>query len=165
MAAARCNNFRQSIYCFHHEWSTDSTSLAKTCKHNGPMRGLFALCHSSRVFVATMRHESAFRQELIAVMVLIPSAAIVRLPTVERVMPIATTLLVLLVKLANSGIEATIDRISLDGHELSGRAKDRDSAAVAVAVLCDRVDHAVQPTGLGLEKDAVPSAQPARSPV
>ncbi|SIT41868.1 Diacylglycerol kinase [Paraburkholderia piptadeniae] len=98
------------------------------------MRGLFALRHSYRVFVATVPHESAFRQELIAAMVVIPSAAIVPLPTVERAMPVATTLLVLLVELANSGIEATIDRISPDGHDLSGRAKDCGSTAVTVAV-------------------------------
>ncbi|SEI70988.1 diacylglycerol kinase [Paraburkholderia diazotrophica] len=115
--------------------STDSTSPAKTCKRNGPLRGLFALRHSYRGFVATVRHESAFRQELIAAMVLIPSAAIVPLPTVERVMLVATTLLVLLVELVNSGIEATVDRISPDRHELSGRAKDCGSAAVTVAVL------------------------------
>jgi len=85
----------------------------------------------------TWRTESAFRQEGVLAIVLIPAALFVPVTAVERVMLIASVLLVLLVELLNSAIEAVVDRISLDRHELSRRAKDCGSAAVLIAlVIC-----------------------------
>lgn len=104
-------------------------------RHNGLLHGLFALRYSYRGFVGTWQSESAFRQEVIAAVVLVPCAVFVPLPALERLLLVATTLLVLLVELLNSAIEAAIDRISLERHDLSGRAKDCGSAAVTIAIL------------------------------
>jgi diacylglycerol kinase (ATP) len=81
------------------------------------------------------RHESAFRQEIMLAVVLIPVALLMRVTAVERALLIATLLLVIIVELLNSSIEAAIDRISFDLHLLSRRAKDLGSAAVLVALL------------------------------
>jgi diacylglycerol kinase (ATP) len=84
---------------------------------------------------AAWHHESAFRQEIALACVLLPVAFAVPMPGVERALLAATVLLVLVVELLNSGVEAAIDRISLDHHPLSGRAKDIGSAAVLVALV------------------------------
>jgi diacylglycerol kinase (ATP) len=81
------------------------------------------------------RHESAFRQEILLAMVLIPAAFFVPVSAVERALLISTVLLVIIVELLNSSVEAAIDRISFDLHSLSRRAKDLGSAAVLVALL------------------------------
>lgn len=80
------------------------------------------------------KHESAFRQELLLAAILIPLACALRVSAVERALLIAAVLLVLLVELLNSSVEAAVDRISLDRHSLSKRAKDLGSAAVLVAL-------------------------------
>ncbi|MGF6754588.1 diacylglycerol kinase [Paraburkholderia sp. GAS334] len=104
-------------------------------RRTGPLRALFALRHSWNGIVATLRVESAFRQEVALAAILLPAALFVPVSPVGRVLLIVSVLLVLLVELLNSGIEAAIDRISLDRHELSGRAKDCGSAAVMIALL------------------------------
>ncbi len=81
------------------------------------------------------RHESAFRQEIVMAAVLLPVAFAVPMPGVERALLAASVLLVIVVELLNSGVEAAIDRISFDHHALSKRAKDIGSAAVLVALL------------------------------
>jgi diacylglycerol kinase (ATP) len=81
------------------------------------------------------RHESAFRQEILLAMVLVPAACLARIGTTERAMLIGSVLLVLIVELLNSSVEAAIDRISFEHHSLSKRAKDIGSAAVFVALL------------------------------
>jgi len=86
------------------------------------------------------RHESAFRQEAWLAAVLLPLAFVVGHGWVEVSLLAGTVLLVLIVELLNSAIEALADRVSLDLHELSGRAKDLGSAAVFVSlVLCGAV--------------------------
>ena len=80
-------------------------------------------------------HESAFRQEVLLAAVLIPLACYVKMSGLERAALIASPLLVIVVELLNSSVEAAIDRISLDRHRLSKRAKDLGSAAVFVALL------------------------------
>ncbi len=80
------------------------------------------------------RHESAFRQELLIAAVMIPVAFVLPVTAVERAMLIAVVLLVLIVELLNSSVEAAIDRISFDHHNLSKRAKDIGSAAVFVSL-------------------------------
>jgi len=81
------------------------------------------------------RHESAFRQEIFLAATLIPIACLVPLPATERALLIGSVLLVLVVELLNSSVEAAIDRISLDRHSLSKRAKDLGSAAVLVTLV------------------------------
>jgi len=82
------------------------------------------------------RLESAFRQELALAAVLIPAALLLRVAPSGRALLLASVILVLIVEILNSAIEATIDRISLDNHELARRAKDLGSAAVMLSLVC-----------------------------
>ncbi|OWQ48116.1 diacylglycerol kinase [Roseateles sp. So40a] len=78
--------------------------------------------------------ESAFRQEVAVAIVLMPLALWLGGNGVERALLISSIWLVLIVELLNSALEAAIDRISFDRHELSKRAKDMGSAAVLLAI-------------------------------
>jgi len=98
-------------------------------------RVLQATRHSARGLAAAWRHESAFRQEVLLALPMLPAALWLGTTWLERAALVGSVLLVLIVELLNSGIEAAIDRISLDLHELSGRAKDYGSAAVMLALL------------------------------
>lgn len=83
------------------------------------------------------RHEHAFRQELLGAAILLPIACVIPATPVERVLLIGSVLLVLIVELLNSSIEAAVDRSGLDTHHLAKRAKDIGSAAVFLAlILC-----------------------------
>lgn len=83
---------------------------------------------------ASWKNEAAFRQESILCAIMIPIAFWVGSNAVERAMLISTCLLVIITELLNSAIEATIDRIGEDRHQLSGRAKDMGSAAVFISL-------------------------------
>ncbi len=86
---------------------------------------------------AAYREESAFRQETWLAAVLLPAAFFVGRDWIETSLLCATVALVLIAELVNSAIEAVVDRVSLERHDLSKRAKDIGSAAVLVAlVLC-----------------------------
>lgn len=104
-------------------------------KATGIKRIVNAYGYSVKGIVATVREEAAFRQELILAAVLIPVACLLDVSRIDRVLMIASLLLVLVVELVNSAIESTINRIGTDHHELSGRAKDQGSAAVLIALL------------------------------
>lgn len=84
---------------------------------------------------AAFKHEAAFRQELALCLLLIPTGIWLGETGVERALLIGCLLLVLIVELINSAIEAVVDRFGDEQHELSGRAKDIGSAAVFVALL------------------------------
>ncbi len=84
---------------------------------------------------AAFRHEAAFRQELALCLLLIPLGLWLGETGVERALLVGSLLLVLMVELLNSAVEAVVDRIGAETHELSGRAKDLGSAAVFVALL------------------------------
>jgi diacylglycerol kinase (ATP) len=101
----------------------------------GPGRIWNALRYSLRGLALALRVESAFRQELILAAVLVPTAVALRLPALETLALIGSVVVVLIVELINSSIEAAVDRISLDHHRLSGRAKDLGSAAVFLALM------------------------------
>jgi len=94
-----------------------------------------ALLYSRKGLRDAWRHEHAFRQELILVLVLAPVIVIAPVSLLERAALAASLLLVLIVELLNSAIEAVVDRVSLDPHELSGRAKDMGSAAVMLSLV------------------------------
>ena len=98
-------------------------------------RVLRAAGHSVVGLRAAWRHESAFRQELMLAAVLLPAAAWIGRDWLQVAVLAGTALLVLVVELLNSAVEATVDRISLEHHELAGRAKDYGSAAVMVSLL------------------------------
>lgn len=94
-----------------------------------------ALGYSLAGLQAAYLNEDAFRQESWLAAVLIPIAAVLPLPGLCRAMMVGSILLVLIVELLNSAVEAAIDRISLDQHRLSKRAKDIGSAAVLIALV------------------------------
>jgi diacylglycerol kinase (ATP) len=102
---------------------------------SGVARMLQAFFTSAAGLKAAWRHERAFRQEIALALVLIPSACMLPVSAVERAMLIGTVLLVLIVELLNTSVEAAIDRISLETHALSKRAKDIGSAAVFMALV------------------------------
>jgi len=94
-----------------------------------------ALFYSMDGLRAAYRHEDAFRQEVLLALVLIPLAFWLPVGTIGKVLMIASMLLVLIVELLNSAVEATVDRISLENHRLAKRAKDIGSAAVLLALV------------------------------
>jgi diacylglycerol kinase (ATP) len=102
--------------------------------NRGFARAWHALKNSIAGFRVAIREESAFRQELTLAAILVPCGALVPVDAVSHVLLIGSVLLVLIVELLNSSVEAAIDRISLERHELSRRAKDLGSAAVTVAL-------------------------------
>ncbi len=81
-----------------------------------------------------LKHEAAFRQETLLAIVTVPIAMWLDVTRIERVMLIGVTILVLIVELLNSSVEAVVDRIGLEHHELSGRAKDMGSGAVLISI-------------------------------
>jgi diacylglycerol kinase (ATP) len=81
------------------------------------------------------RHEDAFRQEVFLAVLLIPAAFFLPASGLGKAVMIAAVLLVLIVELLNSAVEAAVDRISLENHKLAKRAKDIGSAAVFLSLL------------------------------
>jgi diacylglycerol kinase (ATP) len=100
----------------------------------GLRRILNALVYSLDGLCAAFRHEHAFRQEVMLALVLVPLALASQTSAVGKALMIMSVLLVLIVELVNSGIEAVTDRVSLENHALAKRAKDLGSAAVMVAL-------------------------------
>jgi diacylglycerol kinase (ATP) len=94
-----------------------------------------AFFYSIEGFRAAYKHEDAFRQETLVAAFLIPIALFLPESGVGKALMISSVLLVLLVELLNSAVEATVDRISLENHQLAKRAKDIGSAAVFVSLL------------------------------
>jgi diacylglycerol kinase (ATP) len=80
-------------------------------------------------------NEAAFRQEGVAVVLAIIIAAFLDIDVITRVLLIGSVTLVMIVEILNSAIEAVVDRIGSEFHELSGRAKDMGSAAVLMTIL------------------------------
>lgn len=83
---------------------------------------------------AAYRHEEAFRQEAWLCIVMIPLGLYLGETGVEKALLVATVLLIPIVEILNSAIEAVVDRFGSEMHELSGRAKDMGSAAVALTI-------------------------------
>ena len=84
---------------------------------------------------ATFLHEAAFRQELLLCAILAPLAFYLGNTGVEKALLLGSLLLILIVELLNSAVEATVDRISEEEHDLAGRAKDMGSAAVFLSLV------------------------------
>ncbi len=103
--------------------------------NTGIRRILRATRYSAQGFAQAWTHEAAFRQELVLAIVLTPVAIWLGETVVEQALLIGVLLLVLIVELFNSAIEAAIDRHGDEHHELSGRAKDMGSAAVFVSLV------------------------------
>ena len=101
----------------------------------GLRRVLNAAAYSWAGLAAAFRHEDAFRQEVFLALLLIPLALVLGETGIERALMVGAVLLVLIVELLNSAIEAAVDRISLEHHLLIKRAKDMGSAAVMIALV------------------------------
>ncbi len=103
-------------------------------KATGLRRIISAFGYSIAGLKVCYKHEAAFRQELLVLLVLLPLGLWLGQTGVERALLLGSLLLVPLVELLNSGIEAIVDRFGGEIHELSGRAKDIGSAAVFLAI-------------------------------
>ena len=151
--AERQRGTRDGVRCFPPGWSlfTGDVILLPLCgaairerfvSEESPFKGKTglrrlwnALHYSLDGFGAALRHEDAFRQEALLAAILVPLSFFLPVGGMGRALMIASVLLVLIVELVNSAIEAAIDRISLDRHHLSKRAKDIGSAAVLLALI------------------------------
>ncbi|MHC6800687.1 diacylglycerol kinase [Vibrio antiquarius] len=119
--------------------------MSKTTPHQSQESGKPGNTGLKRIFKATgysiqglkaaFKHEAAIRQELALLSIAVILAWLVDVGMVERILMIGVVVLVLIVELVNSAIEAVVDRIGIERHELSGRAKDIGSAAVMVALV------------------------------
>lgn len=101
----------------------------------GLQRLVAATGYSAAGLRAAWRHEEAFRQEVALVLVLLPVALWLGQSGLERALLVGSCLLVIVVELLNSAVEAVVDRVGHDLHELSARAKDLGSAAVLISLL------------------------------
>ena len=103
--------------------------------NTGLVRIAKAARFSMRGFRAAWRHESAFRQECLLAIILVPCAFLLAETYTQAALLIAAIGLVLVTELLNSAVEAVVDRIGEERHELAGRAKDMGSAAVFVSLV------------------------------
>jgi len=103
--------------------------------NKGIRRIMRATVYSAQGLAHAIRHEAAFRQELVLLIVLLPVAFWLGQTIVERALLIGTLLMVLIVELLNSAIEAAVDRHGEEHNELSGQAKDMGSAAVFISLI------------------------------
>ncbi|CAG1009935.1 undecaprenol kinase [Anaerolineales bacterium] len=101
----------------------------------GFKRLLSAFRNSCSGLQEAYRNENAFRQEVLLAAILLPLAFWVSSEAIGRALMISSVLLLLIVELLNSAIEAAVDRISLDDHPLAKRAKDIGSAAVLICII------------------------------
>lgn len=115
--------------------SDTPTSAAELKRKTGLARVVDATRYSLAGLAAAWRHEDAFRQEVMLASVMIPVALFLPLTGLEKALLVASVLMVLVVELLNSGIEAVVDRVSLDHHHLAKRAKDVGSAAVMLSLI------------------------------
>ncbi len=111
--------------------SQDNPRKSKT----GIERVWNAFLYSVEGITAAFKHETAFRQEVLLTLILIPAALLLPVNGTGKALMLASVLLVLIVELVNSAIEAVVDRISLEQHPLAKRAKDFGSAAVFLSLI------------------------------
>lgn len=100
----------------------------------GITRIIRAFGYSFQGFAACYRHEAAFRQEVLVALAVVPLGLWLGADGIERALLVGSWLLVMIVELLNSAIEATVDRFGPEHHKLSGRAKDIGSASVFLSI-------------------------------
>ncbi|MGR5177060.1 diacylglycerol kinase [Vibrio mediterranei] len=103
-------------------------------KNTGIKRVILATKYSWLGLVAAWKNEAAFRQEVVALIIAIAVALTLDVSLLHKVVLVGSVVFVMIVELMNSAVEAVVDRIGLERHELSGRAKDLGSAAVLLAI-------------------------------
>ena len=115
---------------------TDERPTTETgSKPTGLRRIWLAFFYSIAGFQAAWKGEAAFRQEFVLALILLPLSALLGRSALEYIALVGSVLLVLIVELLNSAIEATVDRIGLERHPMAKNAKDMGSAAVLVSLL------------------------------
>lgn len=114
----------------------DSSQIESPHKGKTGLRRVWnAMLYSIAGLKAAYQHEDAFRQEVLLAILLIPLAFFLPASGLGKALMIASVLLVLIVELLNSAVEATVDRVSLEHHRLAKRAKDIGSAAVMMSLV------------------------------
>lgn len=103
--------------------------------NQGLKRLILATGYSWKGLKAGWKNEEAFRQEVLLAVVLIPVALYLEVSSVQTILLIGSVLLVLIVEILNSAVEAVVDLVTKEKHELAGRAKDMGSAAVMLSLL------------------------------
>ncbi len=113
----------------------ESQTVESGSKPTGLKRIWLAFFYSMAGFQSAWKGEAAFRQELVLALIMLPLSVLLGRNSLEYVALVGSVLLVLIVELLNSAIEAVVDRIGLERHPLSKNAKDMGSAAVLVSLL------------------------------
>ena len=109
---------------------------AKALKGNRGLRRLLnAFGYSFKGFKAAFENEDAFRQECLCAAIMLPLALFLPVSTAQKALLCFSLFIVIIVELINSAVEATVDRIGLEIHPLSGMAKDLGSAAVLTSLI------------------------------
>ncbi|WON76628.1 diacylglycerol kinase [Serratia sp. UGAL515B_01] len=101
----------------------------------GLKRIVKAVGYSYKGLSAAWHNEASFRQELVVAVLAIILAIWLDVGAVARILLIGSVMLVMIIEILNSAIEAVVDRVGADYHELSGRAKDMGSAAVSLTII------------------------------
>lgn len=104
-------------------------------KNKGLKRLLYATRYSLQGLRALWRHEAAFRQEIMLLLLLTPVIIMVDVMPAERALLVVSLLIILITEILNTAVEVVIDRIGHEDHALSGRAKDMGSAAVMLSLI------------------------------
>ncbi len=117
------------------EMNNEQQEMMEKMNAHGFRRLVNALHSTSLGLKAAFRHEEAFRQEVFLCIILLPLGLFLGATGAERALLVGSLLLVLIVELLNSAVEAVVDRIGMEYHVLSGRAKDLGSAAVFVVLV------------------------------
>ena len=104
-------------------------------KPKGLKRIINAFKYSLKGFKSAIKYETAFRQELIVLVIAYVIVMLIDFSIYERILLLGSIGVVMIVELINSAIECVVDRIGAERHELSGRAKDYGSAAVCLSLL------------------------------
>ncbi len=108
--------------------------------NTGLKRIVKATGYSIQGLKAAWKHEAAIRQEVALLLVALPIIVLVDVTLVEKILMLGGLLILIAIELVNSAIEAIVDRVGVEHHELSGRAKDIGSAAVMVMLLLNAIN-------------------------
>ena len=102
--------------------------------NRGLKRLVNAFFYSVAGFKAAWKNEEAFRQEILAGIIVVPAGFLLGTTGTQRAILILSYFIIPLVELLNTAVEATVDRVGMEKHELSGRAKDLGSASVFLSI-------------------------------
>ena len=102
--------------------------------NRGLKRLVDAFFYSMAGFKAAWKNEEAFRQEILAGIIVVPAGFLLGATYTQKAILILSFLIIPLVELLNTAVEATVDRVGMEKHELSGRAKDLGSASVFLSI-------------------------------